>query len=92
MVKVDGMDALCTDLNCDFAYQESTSVIEGATLDEAAFDEVIITGQNLPDDIDDVIYFGPTRCTQMLNDGTSITCTLDDTRVTGNWIADILTN
>ena len=27
MVKVDGLEALCTDLNCDYAYVESTAVI-----------------------------------------------------------------
>ena len=45
----------------------------------------------MPNDDTDVIWFGLTRCTETSNDGSTITCTLDDTRVSGNWLVDILT-
>lgn len=85
------MEALCLDLNCDFAYFESSAEITAATIDEEILDEVIITGTNLPDSDSDVIWFGPTRCTETYNDGSTIKCSLDDSRITGNWLVDILT-
>lgn len=91
LVTVDGMEALCLNLNCDFAYIESPAEISATTVDEFNVDEIIITGTSLPNDDTDVIWFGPTRCTETSNDGTTITCSLDDTRVSGNWLVDILT-
>lgn len=91
LITVDGMEALCLDLNCDFAYIDSSAEITANTIDENNLDEVIITGTSLPNDDTDVIWFGPTRCTETSNDGSTITCTLDDTRISGEWIVDILT-
>jgi hypothetical protein len=85
------MEALCLDLNCDFAYIESPAEISATTVDQFNVDEIIITGTSLPNDDTDVIWFGPTRCTETSNDGTTISCSLDDTRVSGNWLVDILT-
>lgn len=91
LITVDGMAALCLDLNCDFAYTESASLISTQTLDEFETDQIILYGTSLPDADDDVIWFGPTRCSEVSYDASQITCALDDTRVTGEWIADILT-
>lgn len=91
LINIDGTPAMCLDLNCDFTYTESDALITSQSLDEYFFDEVIIYGTNLPDHDDDVMWFGPTRCTEMEYTAEAITCILDDTRITGEWVADILT-
>ncbi len=46
-VKVDGLKALCTDLNCDYAYEESTAEITAQTYDPVT-QIVNVQGTSLP--------------------------------------------
>jgi hypothetical protein len=121
LVTVDGMQALCLDLNCDFTYTVPNITVTGQSL--SADSVLTITGQNLPINATDLIYLGPIGCARdnstdvnttvetcvtetNTTDNTTyqncttetidvyyteINCTLNDTRVSGNWIVSILT-
>jgi len=89
LVKIDGMDALCLDMNCDFTYTASTASI--ATQDLSSTSLLTLTGSLLPNATTDKIWFGPVGCTELSNDNSTITCQLNDTRVAGQWTSQIMT-
>jgi hypothetical protein len=76
-------------MNCDFTYTASTATI--ATQELADSSLLTLTGTLLPNATTDNIWFGPIRCSEVSNDNTTITCQLDDTRVAGQWISQIMT-
>lgn len=83
-IVVDGRIALCNDLNCDYVYSNSESLITGQSLTDAT---LTLTGENLPTDEDLVVNLGPITCTVMSATDTELICTLDNTAVGGSWIA-----
>jgi hypothetical protein len=80
-VTVDGMEAICTGLNCDYVYEEPAGLITGFTVDG---DNVSIQGENLPLDIISV-RLSQTNCDITSNDEASIECTLATPWVSGKW-------
>ena len=58
IVKVNGLEALCVDLNCDYAYIDVTSEVTGQTL---VGDQLTLTGTALPTS-GDKITFGGVAC------------------------------
>lgn len=83
------MPALCLDLSCDFTYTHTDSLISAQTLDDT--DLLTISGSLLPDASSDRIRLGPVSCTPLTLSAETITCQLDDTRVSGEWIVRIVT-
>ena len=51
LVKVDGMPAICTGMNCDFVYEEPTGKITGFSV---SGDDVVIWGTGLPLELESV--------------------------------------
>jgi len=45
MIKVNGIDGVCPEFNCDYVYVDTTALITGQTLTNNA---LTITGTNLP--------------------------------------------
>jgi len=89
LLTIDGMPALCLDMNCDFAYTETTSTLNTQALDDTSL--LTLTGVELPDATSDIIQFGPIKCTPVTQANETITCQLEDTRVSGSWISYIRT-
>jgi hypothetical protein len=88
-VTIDGMPALCIDLSCDFTYIQSDSMMSTQSIDDS--DLFTITGSLLPDASSDRIRLGPVGCTPQSLAADTITCQLDDTRVSGDWVVRIVT-
>lgn len=82
-VHIDGMPALCVDLNCDFTYIASDSMISTQVL--ADDDSLTLTGTLLPNDNTDKIRLGPVACSITTHSDAEIVCQLDDTRTSGEW-------
>lgn len=90
-IVVDGRLALCTDLICDYSYVTSESLVSSQSLTDASV--LTITGTSLPtNDASLNITLGPISCTQTSVSETEIKCTLDDTRVSGEWIAVLVSD
>jgi hypothetical protein len=89
LVHIDGMPALCVDLNCDFTYIASDSMLSTQVL--AADDSLTLTGTLLPNDSTDKIRLGPVSCSITSHSDAQIVCQLDDTRTSGSWRAYIRT-
>lgn len=65
LVYVDGMEALCLDLNCDYTYTVPDMTITGQDLNQTADADnntLTIYGTNLPIDATDFIWVGPIGC------------------------------
>jgi hypothetical protein len=93
LVTIDGMPALCVDLNCDFQYTVSSSSIATQAFDTTDNKTLTLTGTLLPNATTDRIYFGPIICSYDLSThvNETIVCELEDTVVSGDWKAYILT-
>lgn len=80
MITVDGMPALCLDLDCDFTYTESESLVQSQSLSEESL--LTIGGIMLPNATSDVVYLGPVTCSRVVLDefvsSTSQECTVEE--------------
>jgi hypothetical protein len=64
LITVDGMPALCLDLNCDYTFIESESLVESQSLSDDSL--LTLNGVMLPNATSDVIYFGPITCSRFV--------------------------
>ena len=55
------MEALCSNLNCDFVYTTPLAQIDSQTY-TAETDSLVITGTDIPETSDVVVSFGPVNC------------------------------
>jgi hypothetical protein len=95
MVKVDGLEALCTDLNCDYAYVESTAVITAQTYDPNTR-VVTVQGTSLPiTDPELKISLGGATCGEnpaITLSNTHIECTLSSKPSAGLYKVEVKTS
>jgi len=77
LIKIDGMDALCLDMNCDFTYTDSTATIVTQELSDLSL--LTLTGTLLPNATTDNIWFGPIRCSEVSEEYATIPCELNTT-------------
>ncbi|TNV88211.1 hypothetical protein FGO68_gene8985 [Halteria grandinella] len=86
IVSVNGVEAVCTTLNCGYEYKEPLSVITGYSLDGQM---LTIEGEGLTSDIQS-ITLGGVQCQDILFESDQlITCTL--TQVAGSWRPILIT-
>ena len=85
IVEVNGMPALCKNLNCGYSYQDSTAELTAMTVTDS---DVVITGSSLPTDLVSV-YIGLTPCTISSNDETTISCTLNNAVMFGTHYPEV---
>jgi hypothetical protein len=80
MVSVDGLPAVCHNLECDYAFVEPVGEITSFTYDEAT-KKLVITGTELPYPISEIqsVEFAKSYCTvdNSTLTNTTIECTLD---------------
>lgn len=81
IVTVDGMDALCTTLSCDYVYEPVTEEISSMVVSGLS---VTIGGTNLPSAIASVTV-ADTNCVVSSNDATTISCDLASPLIAGDW-------
>ena len=82
MVKVNGLEGVCPDLNCDFMYTQPTSEVTAQAL--ASGTDLTITGTGLPTESVRVAL-GNTQCGTVTATETEITCTLAALPAAGDW-------
>jgi len=82
MVKVKGLEGICSGFNCDFEYKAATSEITAQAL--ANDKEITITGTGLPT-TDVSVVLGNAKCGTVTASDTQITCTLAVLPAAGDW-------
>lgn len=91
LVDVDGLPALCPNLNCDYAYVAASAKISATTYD-AGTKLLTITGTSLPT-INVSVHFGGSTCLDNTPSSafstTSITCTLKNAPRAGDHKAEV---
>ena len=91
-VKVNGIDAVCPDMNCDYVYTTSPSEVTAQTL-AANLVDITVTGTALPTTATNVrVVVGNAQCgTVTVNsDATEITCTLAHQPAAGSWDVQVI--
>ena len=81
MVKVNGIDGVCPEFNCDYVYVDTTALITGQTL---SGDTLTITGTNLPTS-DVAVGLANSQCGTVTATSGQITCTLTTPAAAGSW-------
>jgi hypothetical protein len=90
MITVDGMQALCLDLNCDYVHTVVNSTITAQSLNVS--DGILtITGTNIPNATTDIITFGPVHCIYASNVTTNVTSN-STTNATSNGTTNATSN
>ena len=92
LVTVDGLEAVCPLLNCDYSYIENVGLItsqggtQGRRLSSLNGKEISITGTDLPT-TEITVEFGGIECDPetIVSDGTTISCTLLNYPAAGTW-------
>lgn len=91
LVNVDGLPALCVNLNCDYAYKTPVAQITAQSYNEAT-KELVVTGTSLPT-TGVTLNFGGAHCIASTPSSaytdTQITCTLDHAPRAGDHKAEI---
>ena len=87
-VSVDGLDALCVNMNCDFAYVASSGSVETQSIDGMT---LTLTGTGLPTENIN-IYFAETTCdtSTITSDGSTVSCTLAEVPAGGSFTATLV--
>lgn len=85
MIKVNGLEGVCPEFNCDYLYTSAPSLITGQTL---ATQALTITGTALPT-TDIRIVLGNTECGNIVATDTQITCDLDVLPAAGSWNVEL---
>jgi len=79
LVEVDGLPALCVNLNCDYKYVEATPLITAQSYDRST-EELVVDGTSLPT-TGFTLSFGGATCDSTQPSAftaTRITCTLEN--------------
>ena len=81
MIKVNGIEGVCPEFNCDYVYVQSEGQITGQVL---SGDTLTITGTNLPTS-DVGVKLANSQCDTVTATATQITCTLTTSAAAGSW-------
>lgn len=86
-VTVDGLDAICAGMNCDYAYTAGAGEWTSQSL---SGNVITLTGTDLPTADFDIV-FAETSCdlSTATSDGSTVSCTLKNTPAGGSWIAEL---
>ena len=91
LVDVDGLPALCVNLNCDYTYEAATAEITNQTYDSST-KVIVVTGTSLPT-TGVTLSFGGATCADETPStaytATEITCTLKNAPRAGDHKAEI---
>jgi hypothetical protein len=89
-VTVDGLNAICAGMNCDYTY---TAGVGEWTTQSLSGNVITLTGTDLPTAEFDIV-FAETSCdlSTATSDGSTVSCTLKDTPAGGSWIAELRSN
>jgi hypothetical protein len=91
LVDVDGLPALCVNLNCDYTYEAATAEITNQTYDSST-KVIVVTGTSLPT-TGVTLSFGGVTCANSTPSSaytaTEITCTLKNAPRAGDHKAEI---
>lgn len=82
LVTVNGIDGVCPEFNCDYAYFEPTGVITGQSLTNGV--DLVITGTNLPTE-NVAVRFANSECNSITASETEISCSLTMMPAAGSW-------
>ena len=86
LVKVDGIEGLCPNFNCDYLYKTAPSEITAQSIADNV--NISITGTSLP--VTDVrVVLGNAECGTVTASETSITCTLAVLPAAGSWDVEV---
>jgi len=81
LIKVNGIDGVCPDFNCDYVYVDTTSIITSQTL---SGETLTIVGTNLPTS-DVSVALANSVCGTVTATTTQISCTLTTPSAAGAW-------
>jgi len=82
LVKVNGLEGVCPDFNCDYMYTQPASEVTAQAL--ASGTDLTITGTGLPTE-NVKVALGNTQCGTVTATATEITCTLSALPAAGDW-------
>jgi len=86
LVKVNKIEGLCPEFNCDYLYTAATSEITAQAL--ANGKEITVTGTTLPTENVKVVL-GNVECGTVTASATEITCTLTVLPAAGSWNVEV---
>jgi hypothetical protein len=94
MVSVDGLPAVCHNLNCDYTYTTPTAQVTSFTFDEAS-KVLTLTGTGLPTTLDEIqrVDFAKASCATdatMTASDTTLTCTLEKEPTCGSHTPELV--
>lgn len=89
LVKINGIEGVCPDFNCDYVYTQPTSEVTAQVL--ANGNELTITGTALPT-TDVRVVLGNAECGTVTASETEITCTLNVLPAAGSWDVQVYDN
>ena len=83
LIKVNGIEGVCPELNCDYVYVETSALITSQAL---SANDLTIVGTGLPTDVASV-SLASSKCdsTTIVASDTQITCTLSTSPAAGSW-------
>ena len=81
LIKVNGIEGVCPEFNCNYVYVDTASMITGQSL---SGNDLIIDGTNLPTDVTSV-KLANSECGVITASTTQITCTLTTSPAAGSW-------
>ena len=81
LIKVNGIEGVCPEFNCDYVYVDTASLITGQSL---SGNDLTIDGTNLPTDATSV-KLANSECGVITASTTQITCTLTTSSAAGSW-------
>ena len=87
-VTVNGIEAICVALNCDYTYVEATAEISSQVV---SGNVLTILGTDLPTGDDTELSLSGKACTINDKTATTITCTFTEALVAGSWNARVAT-
>jgi len=86
MIKVNGIDGVCPEFNCEYVYVGATGLVTGQTL---SGDDLTITGTNLPTS-GVTVKLANSECGTVTATATQITCTLTTSAAAGSWDVKVI--
>ena len=82
LISVNGIDGVCPEFNCDYAYFEPTGLITGQTLSNGV--DLVIVGTNLPTE-NVAVKFANSECNSITVSESEISCSLTMMPAAGSW-------
>jgi len=86
LVMVDGIEAICPNLNCDYTYSAPNAKI---TSQKLTGNVIEVEGTDLPVTADVEVSISGTACSINEKTATKVTCTLSSTPTAGDWHVEV---